>query len=270
LPTVSPPLPPLPPPRAVDAVLSDTVVALGGAAAIARHRSMHTRMDITFTGLGISGTAEHYAAAGDKVLSVMSIPNLASTREGGDGSRFWSDDPINGLRILEGAEVEQARVEAAWNAELRTKELFPKVEVKNERSDEGQLLECLVLTPKTGAAMTDCYDAGTHLLSVQRGVRSGPQGDMPFVAKLKDWRMVGDMKVAYTTEMQVGPLAFVGRLTAVELDVPIDRALFAVPSAPASQSGAAGGVTGKSKSKSAVKKSRAAKAPTTTAPSPAR
>ena len=206
-------------------------------------------MEISFSGLGITGTGEHYAAAGDKVLSTMSIPNLASTREGGDGTHFWSDDPINGLRILEGAEVEQARVEAAWNAELRTKELFPKIEAKNERSSDGALLECLTLTPKAGAAMTDCYDAATHLLAVQRGVRSGPQGDMPFVAKLKDWRLVTDVKVAFLTEMQVGPLAFVGRLTSVELDVPIDAALFAVPNPPAA--GGAGGASEKGKTKSA-------------------
>ena len=261
---------PLPPPRAVDVILADAIAALGGGVAMARHRSMHTKMEITFAGLGITGTAEHFAAAGDKVLSTMSIPNLASTREGGDGTHFWSDDPINGLRVLEGAEVEQARVEAAWNGELRTKELFAKVESKNERSDDGALLECLILTPKSGSATTDCYDPVTHLLAVQRGVRSGPQGDMPFVAKLKDWRKVTDLKVAFMTDMQVGPLAFVGRTTSVELDVPIDAAMFAVPRAPmgASTADGAGGAPGKAKPRTGKKPTTTPKS--TPTPSPAR
>ena len=120
--------PPLPPARSVDAILTDMIAALGGAAAIGRHRSLHTKMEITFKGLGITGTAEHYGAVGDKALTVTEIPSLASTREGSDGTRFWSEDPINGLRLLEGSEAEQSRVEVAWNAELRMKDLFRDID----------------------------------------------------------------------------------------------------------------------------------------------
>jgi hypothetical protein len=219
----------LPPARAVDAILADVVAAVGGAAALGRHRSLHTKMEITFRGLGITGNAEHYAAVGDKALTVTLIPNLASTREGSDGTRFWSEDPINGLRILDGIEAEQARIEVAWNGELRMKELFSKIEARNELGEDGARLECLILTPRTGPPMTNCFDARTHLMVVQRGVRSGPQGDMPVTARLSDWRQVGDVKMAYATEMQVGPLAFSGRVTSIEMDVPLDASLFAVP-----------------------------------------
>ena len=222
---------PLPPARTVDAILADVVAALGGPAALGRHRSLHTRIEITFKGLGITGTAEHYGAVGDKALTITAIPNLASSREGSDGTRFWSEDPINGLRLLEGAEAEQARVEAAWNPELRMKELFREIEVKNQRNDDGSggYLECLTLVPELGSAMTECYDPKTHLLALQKGMRSSPQGDMPFLARLSEWKTVGDLKVAYLTDMQVGPLAFTGRILTVEVDVPVDAALFAVP-----------------------------------------
>jgi hypothetical protein len=262
---------PLPPARAVDAILADAIAAIGGSAALGRHRSLHTKMEITFRGLGITGSAEHYASVGDKALTITAIPNLASTREGSDGTRFWSEDPINGLRILEGTEAEQARIEVAWNAELRMKELFSKIEAKNEIADDGARLECLILTPKTGAAMTECFDAKTHLMVLQRGVRSGPQGDMPFTARLSDWRQVVDVKQAFATEMQVGPLAFSGRVTLVELDVPIDAKLFAVPSVPKSAAPADGtDGAGKEKARSA-KKVRPGKpaAPSTPAPPPA-
>jgi hypothetical protein len=219
----------LPPARSVDAILADIVSAVGGAAAMGRHRSLHTKMEIAFKGLGINGTAEHYGAVGDKALTITDIPNLASTREGSDGTRFWSQDPINGLRILEGAEAEQARIEVAWNAELRMKDLFTKIEAKNEAGENGTRLECLTLTPKAGTAMTDCFDAKTHLMAIQRGVRSGPQGEMPYTAHLGDWRTVGDVKMAFMTEMQVGPLSFTGRVTLAEMDVPIDAAMFAIP-----------------------------------------
>ncbi len=226
---------PLPPARTVDAILADVVAALGGPAALGRHRSLHTRIEITFKGLGITGTAEHYGAVGDKALTITAIPNLASSREGSDGTRFWSEDPINGLRMLDGAEAEQARIEGSWNPELRMKELFEKIEAKNERTGDTGYLECLLLTPKLAPAMTNCFDPKTHLLAMQKGVRAGPQGDMPFTARLSDWRKVDDIKMAYATEMQVGPLSFTGRVTSVEMDVPVDAHVFEVPRVAGSQ-----------------------------------
>jgi hypothetical protein len=231
---------PLPAARTVDAILADAVEAIGGAAALGRHRSLRTKMEITFKGLGITGTAAHTASVGDKALTVTEIPSLASTREGSDGTRFWSEDPINGLRMLDGAEAEQARIEGSWNPELRMKELFEKIEAKNERTGDTGYLECLFLTPKLAPMMTNCFDPKTHLLAMQKGLRSGPQGDMPFTARLSDWRKVDDIKMAYATDMQVGPLAFTGRVTSVEMDVPVDAHLFDVPRVPGPQGARAG------------------------------
>ena len=220
---------PLPPARPVDDIIRDVVAALGGASALTKHHSEHTKMTIAFQGLGITGTAEHWGATGDKALTTTEIPNVASTREGTDGGKSWSQDPINGLRVLTGVEAEQAKLEAAWGQELRFKELFPKIEVKNDVADDGTHLECLILTPKLSPAMTNCFDARTHLLVSQRGVRSGPQGDTPFLARMKDWRPVAGVQVPFATEMQVGPLSFVGTITLAEFDVPIDATQFAVP-----------------------------------------
>jgi hypothetical protein len=219
-----------PPARSVDAVLADMVQALGGTAALKRHKSVRMTMELEFQGLGIKGAVERFAAAGDKALTTTEIPNLSSTREGSKGKRAWSEDPVNGLRILKGAEDAQAYRENAWNAELRVKELYRKIEVKNEVSGDGVPLECLVLTPELGPTITECFDVTTHLLAVRRGSRVTPQGEIPFEARVSDWRAVGDLKVPYFTEMSAGPLTFAGRVTAVELDVPIDPAKFAMPS----------------------------------------
>lgn len=230
----------LPPARPIDDIIRDVVAALGGAQAMMKHHSQHTKMTIAFQGLGITGSAEHWGAVGDKALTTTEIPNVASTREGTDGTKSWSQDPINGLRVLTGVEAEQAHLEAAWGQELRLKELFPKIEAKNDVTDDGTRVECLILTPKLSPPMTDCFDARTHLLVSQRGVRSGPQGDTPFVARMKDWRPVAGIQVPYATEMQVGPLSFVGTVTLAEFDVPIDPSQFAVPDSAADKGAAKG------------------------------
>ena len=243
--TPAKPAAPLPPARPADDIIRDVVAALGGAQALTKHRSEHTKMTIAFQGLGITGSAEHWGAAGDKALTTTEIPSVASTREGTDGTRSWSQDPINGLRVLTGVEAEQAHLEAAWNQELRLKELFAKVESKNDVAEDGTRLECLILTPKLSPAITNCFDARTHLLVSQRGVRSGPQGDTPFVARMKDWRVVSGIQVPFATEMQVGPLSFAGTVTLAEFDVPMSPAQFAVPDVAAADGHVAKAKAGK-------------------------
>jgi hypothetical protein len=213
----------------VDAVLADVVQALGGVEGLSRHTSCRTRMDIAFRGLGMSGTIEHLAAAGDRALTITNLPGLASTREGCDGRRCWSEDPINGLRILAGPEEEQALLEAAWNGEVRWKDLFARIDVRNERDTDGALLECLVMTPRRSGPWTNCFDGRTHLLTLQRMTHAGPQGDVPFTSRIGDWRTVDGLQVPYAMEMQAGPLAFTGRVTEVKLDVPVDDRLFVAP-----------------------------------------
>ena len=237
-PTTTGTTPPLPPPRPVDALLKDIVDALGGADNLNRHTTMYTRVEITLRGLGMTGSAEHFATVGGRSLTVTTISGLASTREGCDGQQCWSEDPINGLRILRGAEAEQALLETAWNPELRFKELFAKLEIKNERDENGALLECLILTPRQSAAWTNCFDATTHLLTLQRVIHAGPQGEVPFTSHFGDWRRVEDIEVPYFTEMQAGPLAFTGTVTAIELDRVIAAKRFAIPTTPAESSSA--------------------------------
>jgi hypothetical protein len=221
----------LPPPRPADAVVGDLVTALGGAAATARHRSMHVKMEITFSGLGITGTVERFAAEGDRALTITTIPNLMTAREGCDGKICWAEDSINSLRTLSDEEAEHARIESAWNAETRLKSLYAKVEAKNERGPDGRVYECLILTPERAPALTSCLDPVTHLVAYQRGARAAPQGLTPFSMRLSDWRTVEDIKVPFFTEMQAGPLTFTGRVTSVELDKPIEPSTFAKPSA---------------------------------------
>jgi len=232
--------------RSVDAIVADLTAAVGGTAAMEKHHSLHLKMEITFEGLGITGSAEHFGTTGDRALAITEIPSLASTREGSDGTRFWAEDPINGLRVLDGAEAEAARVESAWNPELRLRELFPKIEAHNDKSGDGRRVECLTLTPKLGPSLVNCYDAETHLLISQSGTRPGPQGSVPFVARPRDWRTVRDVKVPYVTETKIGPLGFTAKVTLVELDVPIDPAIFAMPKAPPARGGGSTGATRKS------------------------
>ncbi|HVR62855.1 MAG TPA: hypothetical protein VMU50_13210, partial [Polyangia bacterium] len=114
--------------RSADEILADSVSAAGPAEAWNGHKTVRLEMTMTFQGVGIAGKAQRLATATDKSLVVTDIPGVGTIREGSNSKVFWAQDPINGLRLLDGAEADQARLESVWNPELRTKELFAKVE----------------------------------------------------------------------------------------------------------------------------------------------
>ncbi|HLK91188.1 MAG TPA: hypothetical protein VKZ18_14920 [Polyangia bacterium] len=214
--------------RSPDAILADAIAATGGAAAWAAHQTIHAKLTMSFAGMAMSGPADHYQTRADKSLTVTNFPGIGIIKEGSNGQQPWSKDPINGLRLLDGAEAEQARIENAWNVEIEARSLFTKIETV---PDAPAGLECLTLTLRAGAPMRDCYDRQTHLQVSLEGTRATPQGDVPFKSTISDWRSVGGIKVPFSSETHAGPVTIVNTVDDVRFDEPVDDKMFDPPAA---------------------------------------
>jgi hypothetical protein len=227
----APPVAPPPPsgPRAAEAILADAVKGIGGEAALNAHTTMRMKLEVTFKGMGISGSIERLATSSGKMLVTTDVPGNGTSREGTNGTAFWADDPINGLRAVSGAEAELLRIDASFCPELHATELFKTIASKSDVGPSGAPLECVVLTPRAGSAITNCYDPRTHLQVLQKGTHTTPQGDSPFTTVIKDYRDVGGVQIPFSLDTQEGPFTFTMRVTDVKLDTPLDDKLFDMP-----------------------------------------
>jgi hypothetical protein len=226
-------------------VAGDVLAAMGGRERLEKRISLHEKVAVSLSSLKMEGVVESWATKDNKTLRVTEMTGIPTTREGTDGRVYWSQDPVNGLRILEGAEKEQARIETAWMAELRLGKIFEKVESQREVGPHGEGLECLVMTPKTASGsakvpggepsspLTNCYDEKTHLQVSQRGKHASPQGDMPFTSELADYRDVDGIKLPFLITTTVGPISFTARLQEAKWDVPVKTVHFGLPRAAA-------------------------------------
>jgi hypothetical protein len=190
---------------------------------------MVEKLELTIAGLGMSGKGQRTSTNADKALLVTELPGVGTSRQGSNGKVLWAEDPINGLRLLTGAEAEAAMLESSWAPELRFAKLFKRIESTTDTTPAGAPLECLVLTPHAGAPLTNCYDAKTHLQVSQKGSHPTPQGDTPFTSTVKDWRDVQGLKMPFAVETTTGPITFNLKITSVELDVPVDEKSFEPP-----------------------------------------
>jgi hypothetical protein len=218
--------------RNPDEILADYVKAIGGADALNKIKSLHLKRKLEVKGMQFTGTEERSATAAGQLLVVMEITGVTKARQGTDGKVQWSDDQIFGLRILGGAEEEEARIDSTWNSDLHLKELYQKLRsVPPPEPTGGRTWECVEMTPKLGKPATSCYDAETHLRTLQTGIRATPQGETPVRATFSDWRTVKGVKVPWIEELTMGPVTMIARVTELKFDEKFPPKLFALPKA---------------------------------------
>jgi hypothetical protein len=222
---------PAPRARPAQAVLADYARAIGGSKAWRRHKSIYLKRTISAKGMEIHGTEERYGTASGQSLSVSDIPGMGRFRQGSDGKVAWSEDPINGLRILSGVEDEEARIDAAWDGEVDLARSYQKVRsvAPPEPPPAGKRYECVELQPRSAPPAVTCFDAKTHLRVLHKGTRSSPQGAVPYIARFSDWRDVQGIKLPFSEETTAGPLTMEAQVQEVKLDPVIDATLFRVP-----------------------------------------
>jgi len=222
--------------RSAAEILADSIKATGGDGPWKAHRSIETTTQMEYAKMAISGTRKQTLTSRNKSLAVTSIPNVGEMKEGSNGRVVWAEDPVNGLRVLEGAEAAQFLPESTWNLERNIKKVFVKIAVKAD-TDGGRALECLELTPPAGHPLTVCYDPATHLQVLQKGVAATPQGDVPFTSRIKSWREAGGLKFPDAVEMSTGPIELSSRLTDVTFDKPVNDKVFEMPGGKGKRAG---------------------------------
>src|SRR4051794_32514682 len=84
------------------AILDAYAKAIGGTKAWAQHKNLRITRTLEAKGMQIRGTEERTAMPGGKMLSVTTIEGVGSMKQGADGKVRWTEDPINGLRVLQG------------------------------------------------------------------------------------------------------------------------------------------------------------------------
>ena len=217
--------------RPAQAILADYANAIGGREAWKRLRSVHIKRALTVAGQGANGSEEHWATADGKNLSESTLHNVGTFRQGSDGRVAWSQDPVFGLRKLEGAEQEEARINGAWSAEPDLASLYLGVKSAPPPKDAevGTGLECVELQKKLGKPSVLCFDAKTHLRALQIGVQPSPGGDIPYKLAFGDWRTVKGIKTWYLETMTAGPSTVEGRITSLVFDEKIPASRFKMP-----------------------------------------
>ena len=204
------------------------VNAIGGLEAISRAQHRHLVGEMSMPAAGMTMTMEIWQARPNKMLMVMEIPGMGEMKSGYDGQVAWSVNPMQGPRIVEGAELQQTLRQADFDANLRFEHLFPTLETVERTEMAGRPCYRVRMVAENGDEAFGCFDTETKLLLGMTSRMESEQGTIETTIEFQDYRDFGGVKMPARTVMSVMGQQMV--MSVRELDTnPIPDATFALP-----------------------------------------
>jgi hypothetical protein len=212
-------------------VLERSILATGGRAVMEKLTSTVAKGQMEVRPLDLKAAIEFYAQAPAKRLIVTKVEKAGELRQGCDGKAAWTHDPERGLRELEGAELAAELRTCAFNAELRWRELYPKVELAGKEKVGEREAHKVLMTPAAGKPITRYFDAATFLLI--REVSTREVSDVPVEMRVdySDYRDVDGVKMPFLITQRMPGAVVLVQFTEVKNNVALDDARFAKPAA---------------------------------------
>jgi zinc protease len=226
-PPQSPSAAPLP---SVDRILDHYLDAVGGRGAWLKLTSRVTMGTIDVPAQNLSGTIELREKAPDRILSEIRISGILF-RQGFDGTVGWTDDPQNGLREQNGAELSEARRDADFYHPLDMKKLYTRLAVVGpDKVDDQDTYEVEADVPE-GAPDEIYFSVATGLPVRVVSHRHGPQGIVDFREDFDDYREVDGIKRPFRIQESTGDQVVTITVTEVRHNVLLDDSVFTKPAA---------------------------------------
>ncbi|WP_146155431.1 hypothetical protein, partial [Enhygromyxa salina] len=212
-------------------LLTAHVEAAGGADKIAKFETVHAEGTVDTGQQKLVGTMHMWWQKGGKFYLEQDVEGVGKSRAGYDGETIWLDDPITGLRVLEGEEA------ASY---IQTSLMFPGHDWRQhfsaaktlgkQRTDEGEVWE-VELVSKAGPDVIVGLDVDTKLIRYMKTTQITLMGPLPIEAHTEDYQLVEGYKFSMKKRSSIKALIELEEeITKFEVNVPIDESMFVFPS----------------------------------------
>jgi hypothetical protein len=228
---------------ALDTVVAQAILALGGAERLRASQTRITVGKIAFDGGGANPFTVEQKRPNRLHMEIFFPPGVLVRAY--DGERGWQASPFAEEREALPMSAEDTR-NIAEEAEfddplLDWRARGSRVELLGRELVDGRAADRLRVTTRSGLVQELLLDALTHLRVGWEGARQANGKETLFLSSFKDYRAIGGILFPFTISSRA-----IGNenrqeivITRVELDTPIDDARFALPKAAPKPAGSA-------------------------------
>jgi len=210
------------------AIFEAYAAALGGEEAYADIDTAQMGMTIEMPTIGMSMVREVSFMQPNKIFAEMDIQGMGKMRQGYDGEKGWSVDPIQGSRELEGAELDKLLSETDFKEGINLADKYASAKIAGKDENGLVVLECV--TADGGHPEKLYFDTQTDLLQKMETIEDmGPQGEVPVSAQVVSYEKMGDLLMPVHIDAQMLGMSMIMKITRFEPNVPVDESLFSMP-----------------------------------------
>jgi len=205
----------------------------GGREAWAKLQTIVMTGTVEIPTFNVTGKIEIFAKRPNKTLQITNVMDGQFVQKKAfDGQAGWKSDPQNGLKVLTGPELEQTRLEAVFDTDVRLKELYPDMKVTG-RAKVGDRGAYTALAHEPGEkTVTMYFDAQTGLRIAEDALGPDETGN---VVKtnifIEDYRSAGGIQVPYRIRIVTPTVSVTIKIDDVQLNATVGDAKFAMPAA---------------------------------------
>ena len=210
-------------------VIEASLVAQGGRDKMAKITAMKQTGKISIAQMNITGTMTAYSAPPRSALLVVELPGLGKIVQGTKDDVVWETNPMTGARIITGPERATALRDAVFNADLKWKELYPKVELAGVVDFASQQAYKVIMTSTDGDVVTRYFAKDTLLPLGFEATFKSQMGAVPVSLIESDYRDVGGIKYAHHLSRKDASAAIEITVDTIEPSAQLDPKLFDVP-----------------------------------------
>lgn len=221
-----PAAPELPP---AEEILAKAVRAVGGKDKLGGIESFYYEGKIEIVGQNIAGAVKIWWKNGD-FYTEQQMGGIGMVRAGKSGDEVWAEDPITGLRKLEGAEAEQHMWASSLQLAADWERYFEKATTLEEREQDGAKVYDVELVAESGGKVKMTFDAESGLQVAQTFAQVTPLGSLPVTVKMEDYREVDGVKIAFKQVTDANLMKATQAIDKIEINVPVSESRFAMPS----------------------------------------
>ncbi|MCY3970105.1 MAG: hypothetical protein OXG74_09230 [Acidobacteria bacterium] len=197
--------PPPPPPELTEEqkIFARHAEAIGGEDAIRAHTSMTMKGAFEIPAMGMSGDLTIYLQAPDKGIVHASFPGLGENVQGFNGEIGWSEDPMQGARLLEGAELGVIKRQARIHGDLEYDELYPQQSAVGETEWDGQAAYQVDLVDADGNESSRYFAVETGLMIGEEATTTTDMGTMETSTTVSGYQEFGGVLFATSTTTSI-------------------------------------------------------------------
>lgn len=215
----------------VNEIVDRYIAAIGGRAAIEKITSRASLGRIEVPSMKLSGTVMIHEKAPDKTLQVV-VFNGNAFRQGFDGTTAWTDDPADGLRVLSGIELAEAKRDADFFRPLHLDQIYSSLTFAGTEKVGDRDAYVLVGTAADESESDKMYfDAENGLALRIVNPRHTPDGEARLQEDFSDYRRVDGVELPFTIAQTGGSADFTIHISEIHHGVDLDDTEFAKPQA---------------------------------------